>query len=299
MARGKVAIIGAGSVGSTVAYALLMREVAAEILLVDIASNILHGQVLDLTEAIMDSPTVVRAGTFKEAGQADVIVVTAHSPWTTGLSENEWIKRNQRLMRSIIFALLPIAPQAVLIVGAEPVDLLTLQIQEKANIPRHRIFGVGSNTRKTGRARAWAAEMIFVIGSETIPLVAWHSASIDGEPASGLADLWTNRVLLEHIVSTDRMSEIAKLKGGAWFGPAAVLARVTEAVLEDQEEVYVVSTYVDEFETCVAVPAVVTRDGVQRQVPLNLSPDEQLALKRAADHTHRLYQDTIRDLDDS
>ncbi|CDH50313.1 lactate dehydrogenase a [Lichtheimia corymbifera JMRC:FSU:9682] len=310
MGHSKVAIIGAGSVGTALAYALLMRGSVTEILLVDISTSILQGQVLDLEDAALGTNTIIRAGTFNEASQSDVIVITADAPMNPQESELKWVKRNQQLMSSILSALLPIQPRAMIVVGSDPVDVLTWQLQEKTGLPRHCVFGVGGNTRSTARARAWIAEAsgarhredkasVYVVGSGQHPVVTWHSAHINNRSVNTIPELADHRATLERIVNSDRGNEIARLKGGAWFGRAAMLSRVVEACLvknnDDQlpPPVFVLSVYVDSLNACLSMPVYLTHQGAQEQVQLNLSSEEEKALKEAAVETTRLYETSM------
>ncbi|KAI7886624.1 NAD(P)-binding protein [Lichtheimia hyalospora FSU 10163] len=307
MGHSKVAIIGAGSIGTALAYALLMRASVAEILLVDISTSILQGQVLDLEDAALGTNIIVRAGTFNEASQSDVIVITADAPMNPQESEVKWTRRNQQLMSSILSALLPIQPHAMIVVGSEPVDVLTWQLQDKTGLPRHCVFGVGNNTRSTARARVWIAETsgarnrgdktsVYVVGTGQHPVVTWHSAHINNRSVNTIPELADRRAMLERIINSDRDSEIAHLKGGAWFGQAAMLSRVVEACLAKKNDdnlsppVFVLSVYVDSFNACLSMPMYLTHQGAQDQVQLNLSSEEEHALKEAATEITRLYE---------
>lgn len=212
-------------------------------------------------------------------------------------------------MSSILSALLPIQPHARIIVGSEPVDVLTRHLQEKTGLPRHCVFGVGNNTRSTARARVWVAETsgarnredktsVFVVGSGQHPVVTWHSAHINNRSVNAIPELADHRAMLERIVNSDRGNEIARLKGGAWFGQAAILSRVVEACLTKNNDdhtppVFVLSVYVDSLNACLSMPMYLTHQGAQKQVQLQLSSEEEQALKEGATEITRLYETSM------
>src|ERR1700730_3110622 len=140
----KVAVIGAGSVGATIAYALLMRKVASEILLVDIVPEVINGQVLDLSDSAFLSSTVIRGGTYQEAGQCDVIVITAGAKQNPGESRTELIGRNYNILKSVIGSMQPFNKDAILMLVANPVDVLTSIAQKLSGLPKKQVFGSGT-----------------------------------------------------------------------------------------------------------------------------------------------------------
>ncbi|KAI8147733.1 hypothetical protein BJV82DRAFT_507410 [Fennellomyces sp. T-0311] len=302
MGRGKVAVIGAGSLGSTVAYTLIMRRAVREILLVDISTEILQAQVLDLSEAALGTTIAVRAGTFKEAGQSDVILLTADVVRRHDEPYLEWIRRCRKLLRSITQSMNPIQPKAIIIVGIDPVDILTRHLQTTLNLPTSQIFGAGCTAQNTARARHWLAQMsetsddakaqIYVMGSRQLPVVAWHAALVDGQSVNTIPQLRVHRALLEQIVATDRIKEIKEYKGGAWYGHAALLTNVIESVLSKEASIHVLSVYVERFETCVSMPVAVTRNGVQQEVPIPLSVEEHHLLEHAVNNIIQQYEDS-------
>ncbi|KAI9251401.1 hypothetical protein BDA99DRAFT_521754 [Phascolomyces articulosus] len=303
MGYGKIAIIGAGSLGSTIAYSLILRRVVAEILLVDISTDILQGQVLDLSEAALGTCTIIRAGTFKEAGQADVILLTADVLKRNEETQLHWAMRSRQLLNSIIHALLPIQSRAILIICADPVDILTRHLQTIVNLPAQQIFGAGINAMNTARARHWVAQMsgstndckvqLYVMGTRQVPVIAWNAALVDGQSVSTIPQLTVHRPLLEQILATDKINEIKEYKGGAWYGHSAFLVQVIEAVLSKEATIHVLSTYTERFDACISMPVVLTRKGIKQEVPVPLSPEEQQLLEIAVYQTTKDFEDTL------
>jgi L-lactate dehydrogenase len=141
---GRIAIIGAGSVGSTCAYALLLRRISSEILLTDIDSVLLNAQVQDLSDAGFLSNTKIRACTFKEAGQCDIVVVTAGAKQREGESRRGLIDRNYSILESVIGEMSPIREDAVLLLVSNPVDVLTYFAQKLSGLPKQQVIGTGT-----------------------------------------------------------------------------------------------------------------------------------------------------------
>ncbi|KAI7853132.1 hypothetical protein BDC45DRAFT_442598 [Circinella umbellata] len=303
MGHGKVAIIGAGSLGSTVAYSLILRRMVAEILLVDINTDILQGQILDLSGAALGTHTIVRAGTFKEAGQADIILITADVLKHQNESQSQWAMRSRQLLDSITHALLPIQPRAILIVGIDPVDILTRHLQTTVNLPVKQIFGAGCSALNTTRARHWVAQMseaptdssvqLYVMGTRDLPVIGWHSGLVDGVSVSAIPQLTFHRPLLERILAADRIKEIKEYKGGAWYGHSAYLVRLIRAAMSKEATIHVLSTYIERFNTCISMPVILTKDGVKQEVPVPLSPEEQGLLTTAVHQAKKDFDETM------
>jgi len=158
---GRIAIIGAGSVGSTCAYALLLHRVSSEILLVDIDTTLLQAQVQDLSDTAFLTNTQVRSSTFVEAGQCDIIVITAGAKQREGESRIGLLDRNYRILESVIGSMKPFKEDAVLLLVSNPVDVLTYFAQKMSGLPRMQVMGSGTFL-DTVRLRSALAEQIQV-----------------------------------------------------------------------------------------------------------------------------------------
>ena len=139
-----LAIIGAGNVGASVAYAAVLKKVASEILLVDIDEKRCEAQVLDISDAAFLSNTRIRVGTFKEAGQCDIIVITAGAAQRPGETRMDLVGRNYQILASCISEMKPFKPSTVLILVSNPVDVLTYFAQKLSGLPRSQVLGSGT-----------------------------------------------------------------------------------------------------------------------------------------------------------
>lgn len=157
----RIAIIGAGSVGSTCAYALLLRRVSSDILLFDVDKTRLQAQVQDLSDAAFLSNTRVRPSTAAEAGQCNIIVITAGAKQREGESRRDLVDRNYIILQSVIQELSPIKKDAVLLLVSNPVDVLTYLAQKLSGLPHAQVIGSGTFLDSM-RLRSALAEQIQV-----------------------------------------------------------------------------------------------------------------------------------------
>lgn len=140
----RVAIVGAGDVGAAIAFACITNHVAGEILLLDIKPSFLAAQVLDLNDAAYRGTPSVRAGTYAEASQCDIVIISAGAKQRPGESRLELIGRNIEILRSVIGEMRPFRSDAILLLVANPVDVLTCFAQEVAGLPKEQVIGSGT-----------------------------------------------------------------------------------------------------------------------------------------------------------
>lgn len=141
---GSIAIIGAGSVGSAVAYSLLLRQVVADIVLIDIDHDLCQAQVQDLSDSTFLSNVRIRQGNLNDAQKADIIIITAGAKQRPGDTRLGLIDRNFQILKSILKELQPIRSDAILLIVANPVDILTLFAQRLSGLPKGQVLGSGT-----------------------------------------------------------------------------------------------------------------------------------------------------------
>lgn len=248
--HGRVSIIGAGTLGGTIAYSLMLTNTAKEILLVDMSHNIVQGQVLDLAE--VQSTTTIRAGTFKEAGQSTLVILTADTqPNRIDEERQQWLKRSRHLLLSIASSMSPVHSEIMIIVTSDPVDLYVQSLQSYfPHVSTNRIFGLGT-AMATARLVAWLGEMMsssssssssssnareitdaYCIGAQHSPVVVWDHAKIDGMPLPTFPSLTAQRATCDKVVSNHRKYLICERKGKAWFGEAAAVTQLVKDIMK-------------------------------------------------------------------
>src|SRR3989339_283817 len=292
----KIAVIGAGSVGSTIAYTLVMKNLAAEVILVDINEAKEEGEVMDINDALSFVETgKIRGGSYQDAATADVIVITAGLPQKSGdQSRLELVNKNKEILKSIFDQIKPLNPEVKIVVVSNPVDIMTYYAQEFSGLPRNQVFGTGTSL-DTSRLRTEIALALdinvqsvdgFVLGEHgESEFVAWSTVSVGG-------------VLIKDKLGSDKLDEIAKKvrddakniidrKGSTFYGIAAVTTDIIESVLLDQNKVLPISSRIEDWNgvsgVCLGVPAVVGKEGVKSIWSLELNDGEKEKLKLSAE----------------
>ncbi len=287
MKHTKISIIGAGAVGSTIAYALLLKNIAAEICLVDIDETRCQGEILDLEDALsFCDPSIIRSETSKDAGQSDIIIIAAGKRSEPGQDRIAPLKANKKIIKSILEEIQPLNKDAIIIMVTNPVDILTLYAQELINHPRSQIFGSGTFL-DTQRLRRLISEKIgiaeqsihaYVLGEHgDTQFPAWSCARVAGIT---LKEFGLSNKDLETIAKKTRKKayEIIKCKGATFYGIATCVAALCRTIIFDQKRVTPVSCYLEQFDVCISVPVVLGKNGIERllQLPLNEKEKEQL-----------------------
>jgi L-lactate dehydrogenase len=143
-ASGKIAIIGAGSVGAAIAHSLLLRRIVADIILVDIDEDRCKAQVLDLSDASYLTHVRVKQGAYIDASHADIIIITAGAKQNPGETRMDLIERNKTILQSVLGSMMPLRKDAILLLVANPVDALTHFAQQLSGLPRNQVLGSGT-----------------------------------------------------------------------------------------------------------------------------------------------------------
>jgi len=297
----RIAIVGAGNVGATFAYALLLSGMASEIVLIDSNQAKAEGEAMDLNHAApLTQPTRVWAGAFADCAGAAVTVITAGSAQRPGETRLDLVQRNAAIFRSIVAQIVHHNPQGMLLVATNPVDVLSYASWKFSGLPSSRVIGSGT-ILDTARFRQLLSEYFkvdsrsvhaYVIGEHgdsEVPL--WSLANISGMrlPAFCAANqLGCRPEDLEEIFkrTRDAAYQIIERKGATYYAIAAGLVRIVEAILRDQRTVLTVSCLVEDFyginDVYLSLPAVVHSGGVERVLRLELADEEIEGLRRSA-----------------
>jgi len=288
MKHSKIAIIGAGSVGSTTAYALVLKNIAAEIILVDIDEIRCHGEILDLSDALaFDGASKISSGTAADAAQADIIIIAAGKAQKPGETRLDLLHTNQKIITDIFTTIKPINPAAIIIMVTNPVDLLTTLAQSLSGLPRNQVFGAGTFL-DTLRLRGTIAEKInisresihaYVIGEHgDSQVVAWSSAEIAGSSLIEFPEMQKENLDTIAQEVKDTAYEIIQCKGSTHFGISTCVAALCHAIVFDQKLVIPLSTYIKEYDIVFSMPCVLGENGIEKilSIPLDISEQEKL-----------------------
>lgn len=280
----KVAVIGAGAVGAACASNLILLKVCSEVILVDIADDRCEGEVLDLEDAGFVSGARCVKGTFEEAGQADVIVMTAGVGQKPGETRIQLIGKNKTILRSIFASMEPINPDAIILLVSNPVDILTKIAQDLSTLKNHQIFGSGTFL-DTQRFRIAVASKLqiapsavnaYVLGEHgDSQFAATCGATIGGVPITLFESLTPEFLAEAAEAAKNRAYEIIDKKGATYHGIAACVATMVDSILNNRKMVFPLSVRDKDANVCISLPTVLGRDGAERILPLELNEEER------------------------
>lgn len=291
----KIAVIGAGNVGATTAQRLAEAELAKTVVLVDVAEGIPQGKALDLCQSgpVYGYDTqVIGTNGYEEVAGANLVVITAGIARKPGMSRDDLLETNAKIMRSVCQEIKRVAPEAILIVVSNPLDVMCHVALETTGFPKARVIGM-AGVLDTSRFRTFIAEaanvsvqdvQAFVLGGHgdsMVPLVRY--SSIAGIPL----DRFIPQDQLDAIVLRARNggAEIVKhLKtGSAFYAPSASVIDMVESIVKDKKRILPCAAYLEgEYGTqhlYVGVPCKLGGNGLEQVIELSLTPEENQALQ--------------------
>lgn len=297
----RVAVVGLGNVGATLAYALLLSGLAAEIVLIDSNHAKAEGEAMDLNHAVpFGRPTRMWAGRYEDCSQASVIAITAGAAQHPGETRLDLLQRNARIFGEIVPNLVKHSPHGILLIATNPVDVLTYLSLQMSGLPAHRVIGSGT-ILDTARFRYMLSQHFevdprsvhaFIVGEHgdsEVPV--WSLANVAGVrledfcASLGRACDWK---ALDDIFrqTRDAAYEIITRKHATYYAVAAGMTRIVEAIVRDQNTVLSVSSLVSGAygisDVCLSLPSVVNRKGIERVLQLPLRADEEEKLRHSA-----------------
>lgn len=296
MTSAKIAIVGAGAVGSTLAYACLVRGVATTVALHDLDAAKVRAEELDLRQGLQFMPTAHVEGSsdISICSGAQVVVVTAGAKQRPGQSRLDLATSTTTMLRDLMPALVEAAPDARFVMVTNPVDVITYAAQKITGLGTEQLFGSGTvldSARLRGLVAARCGVAVhnvhaYVVGEHgdsEIPL--WSSASIGGVPVTELLSEAERDEMAAEVVGA--AYEIILGKGATNYAIGVSASRIIEAVLRDEKRVLPVSTLLDDYhgisDVCLSVPTVVGVGGAERRLEIALSDEELVGLRRSAD----------------
>lgn len=301
----KLAIVGAGAVGSTLAFAALTRGSARTIALHDVNRAKVEAEVLDLRHGLMftSQAQVVGSDDVAVCADADVVVVTAGAKQRPGQTRLDLAEGTVGLMRQILPGLVEVAPDATYLMVTNPVDVVTYAALQISGLPRERLFGSGT-VLDSSRLRAVLAERCGVAVANVHAYIAgehgdseialWSSASIGGvplldwEPLPGREPIDAAVREQVHREVVDSAYRIIAGKGATNYAVGLAATRIIEAVLKDEGRIMPVSSLLEGYhgiaDVCLSVPSLVDRRGVTGSVPVPMSDDELTGLRASAEN---------------
>jgi malate dehydrogenase len=294
----KVTVVGAGNVGATCADVLAHREIANEIVLLDIKEGFAEGKALDIWQTapinLYDSRTVGVTNDYSRTAGSDVVVITSGLPRKPGMSRDDLIATNANIVKSVTENVVKHSPNAIIIIVSNPLDVMSYCAYLAAKVDSSKVFGM-AGILDTARYRAFLAEELNVSpkdiqailmgghGDTMVPLPRYTTVS--GIPVTELID----SDKLNAIVDRTKVGggEIVKLLGtSAWYAPGAAAAQMVEAIVRDQKRIFPVCALLNgEYglnDIYLGVPVVLGKKGIEKIIELDLNADETKLLNESA-----------------
>ncbi len=296
----KVTVVGAGNVGATCADVLAYREIAQEIVLVDIKEGMAEGKALDIWQKApinqYDSRTVGSTNDYSKTANSDVVVITSGLPRKPGMTRDDLIETNAGIVKSVTENVVKHSPNAIIIVVSNPLDVMTYQAHITSKLPRTKVLGM-AGILDTARYRAFLAEELNISGKEIqailmgghgdtmVPLPRY--TTVAGIPVTELID----KEKLDAIIERTKFGggELVKLMGtSAWYAPGAAAAQMVESILKNQRRVFPVCIKLDGeygIDDCyLGVPVILGKNGVEKVLELDLNAEEKALLEVSRGH---------------
>lgn len=306
----KVAIVGAGAVGATFAYAMAQNGAADEICLIDLNNELCKGQVLDLSHGLPFYPTInIYAGSEKDYADADVIVITAGAAQKKGETRLDLLKKNSAIIEGIVDQITAQNSNATIVVVTNPVDILTKIALERSGWDRSRVIGSGT-VLDSSRFKYLLSEFFnvyvgsihaYILGEHgDSEFAAWSMANISGiqldEYSKQLGiDNWPEKKKEIELEVRDSAYHIIDYKGATNFGVGLALVQIVGAILKNQRRVLTVSYHLEgEYgieDISLATPCLISQNGVASIIGTELTKEEQEKLVNSANILKREYSE--------
>lgn len=300
MKHTKIAIVGAGAVGVSTAYSLLINGMASELMLVDLNDEHTEGEVLDLNDALAFSKTAcVRKVDFKEAASASIILISAGVAQKPGETRIDLLKRNDDVLKSIFMELGELSPDTILVLATNPVDIMTTRAHEYCNLPAEQIIGSGTLLDSQRLREEIASELKVAISSVHAYILgehgdsqfpAWSLSVVGGVSVSELID----QAKLNDMAKTAKKKayEIINRKGMTNFGIGACLTHLCEAIIYNKRWVVPISIPDVKTGICLSQSAILGEAGFER-FNMTLNETEQAQYQASVEALGEALQSLI------
>ena len=296
----KITVVGAGNVGATCADVLAYREVANEVIVVDIKEGIAEGKALDIWQKapinVYDTKTVGVTNDYAATEGSDVVIITSGLPRKPGMSRDDLIETNAGIVKSVTENAVKHSPDAIIIIVSNPLDVMTYQAHITSGLPRDKVFGM-AGILDTARYRAFLADELNISpkeiqavlmgghGDTMVPLPRY--TTVAGIPVTELV----KKDRLDAIIQRTKVGggELVKLMGtSAWYAPGAAAAQMAEAIVKDQRRVFPVCIKLEGeygIDDCyLGAPVVLGKNGIEKVIELDLNKEENEFLQTSRSH---------------
>lgn len=295
----KVTVVGAGNVGATAANVIALREVADEVVMIDIKEGVSEGKAMDMmqTANLLDMNTRIKGVTndYEATRGSDVVVITSGIPRKPGMTREELIGVNAGIVKQVTESVLKYSPDAIIVCVSNPMDTMTYLIHKISGLPKNRIIGMGG-ALDSSRFKYYLSQALnanpnevegFVIGGhgDTTMIPMKRFAALRGIPATTLLDNETlDKVVADTMVGGATLTKL--LGTSAWYAPGAATAEVVEAIIHDQKAIIPCSALVEgeygERDLCIGVPCLLGKGGIEKIIEIDLNAEEKELFAKSA-----------------
>ena len=303
----KAAIIGCGFVGSASALALMQSGLFSELVLIDANHDKAEGEAMDIAHGLPFAGQMkIYAGDYDDIVDAAVIIVTAGAAQKPGETRLDLVNKNVNIFKSIIPEIAKRNYKGILLIVANPVDILTYTAVKLSGLPENRVIGSGT-VLDTARLKYALGEHLevdsrsvhsFIIGEHgDSEIVAWSSTNVSGIPVNDFCELrghFNHEEAMHRIADDVKNSayDIIEKKGATYYGIAMSVKRICECIMRDEKSILPISSMMHgEYgisDICLSMPTVVGREGVETRVPIQLNEQEESALSASAEQLSKV-----------
>ena len=295
----KVTVVGAGAVGATCADNIARKELATELVLLDIREGFAEGKALDMTQtaALLGFDTKITGSTndYSKTAGSDVVVITSGLPRKPGMTREELIGVNAGIVKSVAENILKYSPEAIIVVISNPMDTMTYLALQSTGLPKNKIIGMGG-ILDSARFKCYLSATLsanpsdlnaIVVGGHgdttMIPLIryaTWNSAPVtdfltEEEQQKIVSDTMVGGATLTKLIGTS-----------AWYAPGAAGAALVEAIVRDEKKLFSCCVALDgeygQSDICLGVPVIIGKNGVEKIIDYKLNATEQAAFDKSA-----------------
>jgi malate dehydrogenase len=308
----KITVVGAGAVGATCADNIARKELAAELVLLDIKEGFAEGKAQDMmqTAALLGFDTRISGSTndYTKTANSDVVVITSGLPRKPGMTREELIGTNAGIVKGVCENILKHSPNAIIIVISNPMDTMTYLALQSTGLPKHRIIGMGG-TLDSARFKYQLSNHLncspadlnaLVVGGHgdttMIPLIkhaTWNSIPV----TKFLSEEQQQQIINDTMVGGATLTKL--LGTSAWYAPGAAGAALVESIVRDEKKLFTCCVSLNgeygQNDICLGVPVVIGKNGWEKIVDMDLSADEQAAFNKSADAV-RSMNDVLKTL---
>lgn len=295
----KIVIVGCGNVGMSYAYTLInQRTKVTDLILIDINQDKTRGEAMDLNHGLAFAPSKIkiRVGDYNDCADAQIVCLCAGANQAPGESRLDLVQKNYDIFKGIIQSVVNSGFKGLFLIATNPVDIMTYFTYKISGFPSSKVIGTGT-TLDTARLRFLISERLkinsknihgYILGEHgDSEFPSWSNSSVGAVEiprflSRGELDIMTDKV-------RSAAQEIIKAKGATYYGIGMVLARLTNAILDDENSIFTVSSYNQNSDLYIGYPTIIGKSGVVGYVPLTLNDEE----KKAFDNSARIIKETI------